>query len=96
MENLTSLTHLNSLTDKRQIFFPLLYGAEEGSNEAAAGHALQIHHIVVYIQQDLIHSAQNGSTFLRAFEIGLNAELHVFPGLYHSFDSLKTDPDNMF
>lgn len=39
-ENLASLTHLNSLRNNRQIFFPLLYGTKEGSNKAAASHAL--------------------------------------------------------
>lgn len=34
------LTDLDGLTDKGQIFFPLLYGAMERSNETTARHAL--------------------------------------------------------
>lgn len=37
---LAALTHLYGLTDKGQVFFPLLYGAKERSNKTAARHAL--------------------------------------------------------
>lgn len=84
-----ALTNLDGLIDKGQVLLPLLYGAQEGSNETAARHALQVHCIVVHIQQDFIHSTQDGRSLLGAFKIGLHNELHVFPGLLHLLHSLE-------
>lgn len=93
MGDLDTLSDLYGLTDQGQVFLPLLYGTKERSNKTTAGHALQVHGIVVQIKHNLIHCANHRATFPSAFDIWQHTERHVSPGLHHLLYSLEAHTD---